>query len=526
MGRNWGTVKNCYATGNVSGDNYYVGGLVGRNHGTMSNCSAIGNVSGNNFVGGLVGYNSGGWVKNCFWDIETSGTSTSDGGTGKNTTDMMKKSTFTDAGWDFEDIWNIIEGKTYPYLRAFTYSPIITTEDVTEALEDHGYTVQYHAVVFPLPGCGHPQLLWHLETNAGWLSMSTDGVLTGTPTNDDVGSYWVNVSVSDGKGGFDYRNFTLTVVNTNDPPEIQTTALPNGTAGQAYGYNLTAIDVDDDTLVWSMETNASWLTLNPSTGTLQGTPSGAGTFWVNISVSDGKGGTDSVNLTITILPDLDGDGIPDPEDTDMDGDGVPNTSDAFPNDPAASVDTDNDGYPDEWNTGKSEADSTTGLRLDTFPNDPAASKDTDGDGYPDEWNTGKSEADSTIGLKLDAFPKDPTKWEEESNGNESFLSQKIGPLPLYALIVFVIIGLAAGAGALKMKGGKSGGKAQKTEQSQQFPQQPPQPPWQQFPQQQPTQPVVPSPGAPGQATWLCPQCGNRVEQRFIFCTECGFKRTG
>ena len=43
---------------------------------------------------------------------------------------------------------------------------------------------------------------------------------------------------------------------------------------------------------------------------------------------------------------------------------------------------------------------------------------------------------------------------------------------------------------------------------------------------QPTQPAVPSPGPPGRATWTCPKCGNRVEQRFIFCTECGFRKNG
>ncbi|MBU1737076.1 MAG: fibronectin type III domain-containing protein [Proteobacteria bacterium] len=49
---------------------------------------------------------------------------------------------------------------------------------------------------------------------------------------------------------------------------------------------------------------------------------------------------------------------------DFDGDGVLDTSDAFPDDPAASVDTDGDGYPDEWNTGKTQDDSLTGLTLD------------------------------------------------------------------------------------------------------------------------------------------------------------------
>ena len=58
-------------------------------------------------------------------------------------------------------------------------------------------------------------------------------------------------------------------------------------------------------------------------------------------------------------------------DDDIDDDGVPNTQDGFPLDAAASVDSDHDGYPDAWNAGKSQADSTTGLTLDAFPQDSA-----------------------------------------------------------------------------------------------------------------------------------------------------------
>lgn len=54
---------------------------------------------------------------------------------------------------------------------------------------------------------------------------------------------------------------------------------------------------------------------------------------------------------------------------DIDGDDVPDSSDAFPSDPAASVDTDGDGYPDNWNGGYSQLDSTTGLILDEYPSD-------------------------------------------------------------------------------------------------------------------------------------------------------------
>lgn len=54
---------------------------------------------------------------------------------------------------------------------------------------------------------------------------------------------------------------------------------------------------------------------------------------------------------------------------DGDADGVPYPQDAFPLDVAASVDADDDGYPDAWNPGRGPADSTTGLTLDAFPQD-------------------------------------------------------------------------------------------------------------------------------------------------------------
>ena len=65
---------------------------------------------------------------------------------------------------------------------------------------------------------------------------------------------------------------------------------------------------------------------------------------------------------------------------DSDGDSVLNSDDAFPTDPAASVDTDNDGYPDAWNPGMTEVDSTTGLTLDAYPNDSACYLVGHGDG--------------------------------------------------------------------------------------------------------------------------------------------------
>ncbi|MGA1873480.1 MAG: hypothetical protein ACMUHY_07380 [Thermoplasmatota archaeon] len=118
-------------------------------------------------------------------------------------------------------------------------------------------------------------------------------------------------------------------------------------------------------------------------------------------------------LYVLSIPELNLTDSQGPDDSDEDG--VLDDDDAFPDDPAASMDIDLDGHPDEWNPGRSQEDSTTGLKLDMFPFDPAASIDSDGDGHPDEWNPGMSEEDSTTGLRLDSFPTDPGEWADSDD---------------------------------------------------------------------------------------------------------------
>ena len=116
VGWNYGPFISCYSTGSVSGLSY-VGGLVGENAGgTLTECYAAGWVSGTGDpVSGLVAANDGGTVTDCFWDTETSGQENSEGGTGKTTEEMMTQSTFTDAEWDFFNVW-FMPSHSYPRL--------------------------------------------------------------------------------------------------------------------------------------------------------------------------------------------------------------------------------------------------------------------------------------------------------------------------------------------------------------------------------------------------------------------------
>jgi len=160
-------IRDCYSTGNVSGG-YRVGGLVGSNsgdgidtgwitdcystcsvngqsvggltaanrYGKITNCYSTGNVSGD-YTGGLASNNSG-QDNNNFWDTETSGQTTSAMASRKTTAEMKQEATFTN--WDFDNVWDIRENITYPFLRVMQsakttfdctcHPPVLTTPAV------------------------------------------------------------------------------------------------------------------------------------------------------------------------------------------------------------------------------------------------------------------------------------------------------------------------------------------------------------------------------------------------------------
>jgi hypothetical protein len=132
-------------------------------------------------------------------------------------------------------------------VTAVDHAPRILTAPLATATEDAAYWVQFIAYdADPEDALG-----WGAATNATWLGMnSTTGILSGTPALADVGHYWVNVSVTDGHGGSDSRNFTLTVVKLNHAPVIRTESLPTAVVNVAYSLNLLGTDVDGNALTW------------------------------------------------------------------------------------------------------------------------------------------------------------------------------------------------------------------------------------------------------------------------------------
>ncbi len=131
--------------------------------------------------------------------------------------------------------------------------------------------------------------------------------LSGTPT-PGAPSTIVTVSANDGAGGQASDSFQLTVSGppVNQMPVV-VTPIPDqvATIGQAFSYTIPAgayVDPEGQPLtITVMAPAASWLSYDPTTRTMSGTPpAGSSTVAVNVMISDGSGGfaSDSFNLSI------------------------------------------------------------------------------------------------------------------------------------------------------------------------------------------------------------------------------------
>ncbi|EHI48794.1 hypothetical protein HIMB100_00011460 [SAR116 cluster alpha proteobacterium HIMB100] len=123
-----------------------------------------------------------------------------------------------------------------------------------------------------------------------WLYLSRDGLLEGTPDNDDVGAHDLLLKVTDFAGQSDELNLTIIVENTNDAPSVVTGALGHATQDKPYEVQLEYADIDiahGDQLRFSGLSLPGWLNLS-SAGRLTGTPSNedVGMHEVVVEVSD------------------------------------------------------------------------------------------------------------------------------------------------------------------------------------------------------------------------------------------------
>lgn len=169
-------------------------------------------------------------------------------------------------------------------IPVITSSPLLTIDQnsaysyTVEAVDPDGDDLVYSAPVKP----------------ASFQFDPATQILSGTPTNDDVGVVDITVRVSDGTEDVD-QVFQITVNNVNDAPVISSTPATEIFQGEEYKYTVIATDPDGDDLTYSAPILPGWLVFDGNTHRLSGiTEDFVGLVDVTIEVTDGSEKTSQV----------------------------------------------------------------------------------------------------------------------------------------------------------------------------------------------------------------------------------------
>ncbi|MBE8717131.1 retention module-containing protein [Cellvibrio polysaccharolyticus] len=139
----------------------------------------------------------------------------------------------------------------------------------------------------------------------------TTGEFTYTPNTGYTGSDSFIVTVSDGKGGTDTATVTIGVIPEVVVPPVNQNPVADDQSlttdeNQPVDGTIAATDPDGDTLGYTLTGQPSngTVTVNPTTGEFTYTPNTGytGNDSFVVTVSDGKGGTDTATVTIGVTP--------------------------------------------------------------------------------------------------------------------------------------------------------------------------------------------------------------------------------
>ena len=171
--------------------------------------------------------------------------------------------------------------------------PVVPLKQI---VEDYDYMVQYSNLGWASP------ITWSFDTDGDWLFFDDDTLeLYGTPDNSDVGKTSVWLNVTDGAGHFDEQRFFIDVVNV--APVVITENVEVAYQGQDYYVDYNSDEDGQGAISWFIYSDASWPSMDSSTGELIGTPGGGdiGIVEITVGVFDGNGGWAHSRFNLSVL---------------------------------------------------------------------------------------------------------------------------------------------------------------------------------------------------------------------------------
>jgi Ca2+-binding RTX toxin-like protein len=194
--------------------------------------------------------------------------------------------------------------------------------DAPEAMDDVADTPEDTPVVIDVlendtDPDGDPLTVTGASSPDGTVTINPDGTLTFTPDENFNGPTEITYTVSDGNGGTDTATVTVDVTPVNDAPDAMD---DDGTTTEDTPVTIDVLgndsDVDGDMLsVVDLGDPANGTVTDNGDGTVDYTPDAGftGTDTFTYTVSDGNGGTDVAEVTVTVeaAPNEDPDAVDD-----------------------------------------------------------------------------------------------------------------------------------------------------------------------------------------------------------------------
>lgn len=153
------------------------------------------------------------------------------------------------------------------------------------------------AYSFQLAATGTTPISWTGTGLPAGLTLSTSGILSGTPTT--ATTYAPALTATNSAGTTGPVTFSLVVSTSAIPPTITSTSpLPGGTVGVAYSFGFAASG--STPLSWTSTQPPSGLSLNPSTGILSGTPTATGPYAFDVTATNSAGSAGPQTFSLTV----------------------------------------------------------------------------------------------------------------------------------------------------------------------------------------------------------------------------------
>jgi hypothetical protein len=143
------------------------------------------------------------------------------------------------------------------------------------------------------------ELSYSWSADGGTISGSGANVSWTAP--DTLGTYTVSVEVSDGRDGIATEEITISVFAPNNPPVIEslTTDCPRVRSGHSGTITCAASDPDEDDLTYEWSAERGTIDGEDDEVTWVG-PSEYGTFAITVTVTDGRGGEATEEISIIV----------------------------------------------------------------------------------------------------------------------------------------------------------------------------------------------------------------------------------